>query len=331
MGNKNQNLPSTSVQLAVGFAVKDNTLLIYSHPEYQNHQVADGHAECPERLSHLLAHWDKISLSQDLNFVQPQAVSTDRLLAAHPKAHLDFIEQMSPLDGEAIVPLDPDTWLGPHSRNAALLAAGAVCSGVDAVLANEDTRVFCAVRPPGHHAEIDSAMGFCIFNSVAVGAMAALEHVDINRVAILDFDVHHGNGSVDIFKDRPEVLVCSSFQHPYYPNRHADTQRTNIVNTHLEEGSNGNDFRRAIEKSWLPAIEQHKPDLIFVSAGFDAHQLDPLASLNLLEEDFIWVTNLITSAANQYAKGRIISTLEGGYHLDALARSATAHILALDN
>tara|TARA_B100000795_G_scaffold197786_1_gene151704 strand:- start:241 stop:765 length:525 start_codon:yes stop_codon:yes gene_type:complete len=174
-------------------------------------------------------------------------------------------------------------------------------------------------------------MGFCIFNSVAVGAMAALEHVDINRVAILDFDVHHGNGTVDIFKDRPEVLVCSSFQYPYYPNRHAETQRANIVNTPLEAGSDGNNFRQAIEKSWLPALERHKPDLIFVSAGFDAHRLDPLASLNLIEDDFIWITKLITATANQYARGRIISTLEGGYHLDALASSATAHILAMTN
>jgi acetoin utilization deacetylase AcuC-like enzyme len=322
-------IPQFSVHLAVGFAAKDSKLIIYSHPEYQNHQVTAGHAECPERLNHLLEHWDNIGLSQDLNFATPSEASPARLLAVHPKAHLDFIQQMSPEEG--VVPLDPDTWLGPKSRNAAILAAGALCSGVDAVLANEDSRVFCAVRPPGHHAEIDSAMGFCIFNSVAIGAVAALEHPEIERVAILDFDVHHGNGTVDIFKDSPEVLVCSSFQHPFYPNRHADTDRANIVNTPLSEGSNGSDFRRAIETSWLPALEQHKPDLIFVSAGFDAHQLDPLAGLNLLEEDFIWITNLITATANQYSQGRVISTLEGGYHLDALANSATAHILALSN
>ena len=323
-------IPQFSVHLAVGFAAKDSKLIIYSHPEYQNHQVTAGHAECPERLNHLLAHWDNIGLSQDLNFATPSEASPARLLAVHPKAHLDFIQQMSPEEG--VVPLDPDTWLGPKSRNAAILAAGALCSGVDAVLANEDSRVFCAVRPPGHHAEIDSAMGFCIFNSVAIGAVAALEHPEIERVAILDFDVHHGNGTVDIFKDRPEVLVCSSFQHPFYPNRHADTDRANIVNTPLSEGSNGSDFRRAIENELAPRALSSTNRISF---------LFPLAStptnwthwqrLNLLEEDFIWVTNLITATANQYSQGRVISTLEGGYHLDALANSATAHILALSN
>jgi acetoin utilization deacetylase AcuC-like enzyme len=304
-------------------------LLVYTHPEYQQHEVAKGHAESPERLAHLLNHWKISGLSQDLNFAEPETVSTDRLLAVHPQSHLNFIQQMSPPQG--VVPLDPDTWLGAKSRNAALLAAGAVCSGVDAVLAGKDSRVFCAVRPPGHHAEVNSAMGFCIFNSVAVGAMAALEHPDIHRLAILDFDVHHGNGTVDIFKDVAEVLVCSSFQHPFYPNRQIEVKRKNIVDTPLSAGTDGKSFRRAIEQNWLGALEQHKPDLIFISAGFDAHRLDPLASLNLVEDDFVWITDFITAIAEQFAKGRIVSTLEGGYHLDALARSATAHILALSN
>ena len=219
--------------------------------------------------------------------------------------------------------------MGPRSLNAARLAASAVCSGVDDVLTGTEQRVFCAVRPPGHHAEANSAMGFCLLNSVAIAALYALEQQDINRVAIVDFDVHHGNGSVDICKDHTQIMVCSSFQHPYYPNRLDDIEQQNIVNTPLPAGSGGDDFRRAISTQWLGALEQHQPDLILVSAGFDAHQLDPLAALNLQEQDFQWITQQIVIIANKYCQGRVVSTLEGGYDLEALARSAQAHIEAL--
>jgi acetoin utilization deacetylase AcuC-like enzyme len=172
-------------------------------------------------------------------------------------------------------------------------------------------------------------MGFCLLNSVAIAAIAALDHTDVSRVAVLDFDVHHGNGTVDICRHHPEILVCSSFQHPYYPNRLDDLVQPNIVNTPLSEGSSGSTFRAAIERDWLPALEAHEPDIIFISAGFDAHEEDPLASLNLREDDYRWVTEFIVAMANQYAGGRIVSTLEGGYDLDALARSVTVHLEAL--
>jgi acetoin utilization deacetylase AcuC-like enzyme len=172
-------------------------------------------------------------------------------------------------------------------------------------------------------------MGFCLLNSIAIGTYHALQHPDVSRVAILDFDVHHGNGTVDIFRDVPEVLVCSSFQHPFYPHRFYDSDWSNIINTPLAEGSGGSAFRAAIEAQWLPAIEAHKPDIIMVSAGFDGHADDLLAGLNLVEGDFTWVTQLIVSVANQYAKGRIVSTLEGGYDLGALAGSVEAHLTAL--
>ena len=172
-------------------------------------------------------------------------------------------------------------------------------------------------------------MGFCLFNSVAIGALKALTHEDIARVAILDFDVHHGNGTVDICKDNPDVLVCSSFQHPYYPNRMFDVQRENIVNTPLEAGTDGDEFRRRIEQDWLPALEQHKPDIILLSAGFDAHRLDPLADLALTEEDFAWVTRLAVQAANEHSDGRVLSTLEGGYDLGALALCVETHLAEL--
>ena len=300
---------------------------IYTHPEYLNHQVMDGHPERPERLSHLMKHLSKIGLTQDFEVVQPQPVPTSRILAAHSQSHVDFLRGSSPQQG--IVPLDPDTWMSPASFSAAELAAGAVFSGMDTVLNGTQQRVFCAVRPPGHHAERDSTMGFCLLNSVAIAAIAALDHADVERVAILDFDVHHGNGTVDVCRDHPQILVCSSFQSPYYPNRLEDLVQPNIVNTPLFAGSDGKVFRAALERDWLPALETHQPDIVFISAGFDAHVNDPLADLQLVEDDYQWVTQFIVSIANQYAQGRVVSTLEGGYDLDALARSVTAHLEAL--
>ncbi len=300
---------------------------IYTHPEYLNHQVMDGHPERPERLSHLMKHLSQIGLTQDFEVVQPQPVPTSRILAAHSQSHVDFLRGTSPEEG--IVPLDPDTWMSPASFSAAELAAGAVFSGMDTVLNGAQQRVFCAVRPPGHHAERDSAMGFCLLNSVAIAAIAALDHAEVERVAILDFDVHHGNGTVDVCRDHPQILVCSSFQSPYYPNRLDDLVQPNIVNTPLVAGSDGRVFRAALERDWLPALETHQPDIVFVSAGFDAHVNDPLADLRLVEDDYRWVTQFIVSMAIQYAQGRVVSTLEGGYDLDALARSVTAHLGAL--
>ena len=300
---------------------------IYTHPEYLNHHVMDGHPERPERLSHLMNHLSQIGLTQDFELVQPQPIPPERILAAHSQSHVDFLTASKPKDG--IVPLDPDTWMSPASLSAAELAAGAVFAGMDTVLNGAQRRVFCAVRPPGHHAERDSAMGFCLLNSVAIAAIAALDHADVERVAILDFDVHHGNGTVDICRDHPQILVCSSFQSPYYPNRLDDLVQPNIVNTPLTAGSSGSTFRAAIERDWLPALEAHQPDIVFVSAGFDAHIDDPLADLRLVEDDYRWVTQFIVAVANQYAKGRVVSTLEGGYNLEALARSAALHIEAL--
>jgi acetoin utilization deacetylase AcuC-like enzyme len=300
---------------------------IYTHPEYLNHQIMDGHPERPERLSHLMKHLSQIGLTQDFEVVQPQPVPTSRILAAHSQSHVDFLRGSSPQEG--IVPLDPDTWMSPASFSAAELAAGAVFSGMDTVLNGAQQRVFCAVRPPGHHAERDSAMGFCLLNSVAIAAIAALDHADVERVAILDFDVHHGNGTVDVCRDHPQILVCSSFQSPYYPNRLDDLVQPNIVNTPLVAGSDGKVFRAALERDWLAALEAHQPDIVFISAGFDAHVNDPLADLRLVEDDYRWVTQFIVSIANQYAQGRVVSTLEGGYDLDALARSVTAHLEAL--
>ena len=299
---------------------------IYTDPVCIAHEVPEGHPERSDRLRALLTFLDDSGISKVHPVRSPQAAPIEAILRAHPQTHVDFLTSLA---SENLIPVDPDTWMGPHSLQAAFAAAGAVCDGISDLLNGETLRVFCAVRPPGHHAERAAAMGFCLFNSVAIGALQALSHPDIERVAILDFDVHHGNGTVDIFQDNPAVLVCSSFQHPHYPNRLFDVGRPNIVNTPLPAGTGSDVFRQKIEADWLPALEQHQPQLVLISAGFDAHQRDPLADINLTEEDYAWITRLIVDAAARHAGGRILSTLEGGYDLPALVGSVEAHLTHL--
>ena len=287
----------------------------------------EGHPERAERISFVVSHLQQCGLGQDVDWQTPRAATVEEIALAHTTDHIYHVTNAQPTEG--VIQLDPDTWMGTASLDAAQFAAGAVCTAVEQVLAGHDTRAFCAMRPPGHHAEQDAALGFCIFNSIAVGAMLALQDDKIERIAILDFDVHHGNGTVDIFRDNPQVLVCSSFQHPFYPHRFFESDWRNIVNTPLDSGSGGAEFRDAIARDWVPAIHAHKPDLILVSAGFDGHQQDPLAQLNLLETDYQWVTQLIVELAHRYAQGRVISVLEGGYDLNALALSTEAHLTAL--
>ena len=303
-------------------------MLLYTHPRCLDHVMQPRHPESPGRLRAVLEHLNQLGLLADLDVREPAAVSRNLLERVHDARYLERIAAMLPKDGLAAV--DPDTYLCPNTLAAAAVAAGAVAEAVDAVLGGDAQRAFCAVRPPGHHAEHDLAMGFCFYNNVAVGAAAALAHETIERVAVLDFDVHHGNGTVDIFKDRPEVLVCSSYQHPFYPNRATDVVRDHIVHTRLAAGSGSDAFRRAIERDWLPAIDRHRPQLFLVSAGFDAHRGDPLAALDLVEDDYRWITRHIVRVADQHANGRIVSTLEGGYDLDALARSVAAHVEMLN-
>ena len=291
------------------------------------HEMMTRHPECPARLSALLDHLDETGLLTDWDIREaPEAARSD-LERIHGTDYLDALERLSPSAG--LVRLDADTALAPGSLRAARLAAGAAVAGVGQTLNGEARRVFCAVRPPGHHAEEAAAMGFCLLNGVAVAAAHALACAGIERVAILDFDVHHGNGTVDAFMDDDRVLVCSSFQHPYYPYRLQDVVRPNVVNTPLPAGTRGHAFRNAVERDWLPAVEAFQPQLILVSAGFDAHADDPLGDLLLTEDDFAWVTTFIVALANQYAQGRIVSVLEGGYDLRALGHSVAAHLQAL--
>ncbi len=219
--------------------------------------------------------------------------------------------------------------MNPNSLEAARRAAGAVVLGVDLVMTGKAKNVFCAVRPPGHHALSSRSMGFCIFNNIAVAAAHARAVYGIKRVAILDFDVHHGNGTEEIFSSEPNVMLCSTFQHPYYPYQGADTISDHIINTPIAANSGGEEFRAAVAKDWIPNVKRFRPDLILISAGFDAHKDDPLAYLKLTEDDYRWVTAEIMKLADEFSKGRIVSALEGGYNLDALGRSVTEHIRVL--
>jgi acetoin utilization deacetylase AcuC-like enzyme len=274
-----------------------------------------------------MGHLERTGFLQDHSLQVAPSLPRELIETAHSSALYDQLENAIPERG--ISALDPDTWLGPHSLSASCHAAGAVWQGVNDVVLGDQTRVFCAVRPPGHHAEQAAAMGFCLLNSVAIAAVNALSLAAIDRVAVLDFDVHHGNGTVDICRHDPRILVCSSFQHPFYPGRMHEISQNNIVNTPLSAGASGDDFRRAVAASWWPAIEAHRPDLILISAGFDGHKLDDIAQLNLSEPDYQWVTEEIAALADQYAAGRVVSALEGGYHFEALASSTLVHLEGL--
>ena len=298
---------------------------LFTHPECLEHHTLPGHPERPERLTAVVDRLRAGGLLDEIPVVTPPVAATDDLARVHDIRYIEAVSTASPQEGH--VRVEADTVMSPGSENAARLAAGAVLQAVEHALDGTSRRAFCAVRPPGHHAESATVMGFCFFNSVAVGADRALD--ELERVAVLDFDVHHGNGTVEMFADREEVLVCSSFQYPYYPGIRQDVDRPNIVNTPLPAGTGSAAFRRAVERDWLPALESHRPELILVSAGFDAHAEDPLAGLQLLDDDYRWITGFIVDAAERFAAGRVVSTLEGGYNLDALARSAALHVQGL--
>ncbi len=285
------------------------------------------HPESPQRLEAIRARLALTGILQQTMQSEAKAATDEQIARVHPARHIQALAKCVPKHG--LVALDGDTLMNPDSLTAAYLAAGAAVRGVDQVFRQQADNVFCAVRPPGHHAETTDAMGFCFFNNVAVGAAHARAHYGAERVAILDFDVHQGNGTVDIFKGNPNVLVCSSFQFPFYPWRYLRSEWHNIINTPLAAGTGSDEFRRAIEDDWLPALHAFKPDLVLVSAGFDAHYNDPLAELCLKEEDYYWVTQLAMDIAALYADNRLVSVLEGGYDLDALGRSVEAHVTAL--
>ncbi|MFA7400287.1 MAG: histone deacetylase family protein [Sideroxydans sp.] len=298
-----------------------------SHPLCLKHDMGAHHPECPARIH---AIEDQLIASGLFGYLQHHdapEVTREQLLRVHDGDYLDAIAVKAPKEG--ILDLDGDTIMNPYTYPAALRAAGAVVMAVDIVMAQQVENAFCNIRPPGHHAEHDKAMGFCIFDNVAVGAAHALAAHGLSRVAIADFDVHHGNGTEDIFRNDPRVMLCSTFQHPFYPYCGADSSSDHIINVPLKAGTSGGEFRTAVTEQWLPALERFQPEFIFISAGFDAHRDDDMASMRLVEADYAWVTEELKRIAAKYAQSRIVSVLEGGYELHALGRSAMAHIKVL--
>jgi acetoin utilization deacetylase AcuC-like enzyme len=302
-------------------------VLLYTHPACLAHDPGKGHPESPARLRSVLDALDDPRFAGPVRREAPRATRA-QLARVHAESLIDAVFAAAPSIGHA--QLDADTAMSPDSLEAALRAAGAVCAAVDALIDGEDTRAFCAVRPPGHHATHDTAMGFCLFNNIAIGAAQALAR-GRERVAIVDFDVHHGNGTQDIFWNEPRVLYASTHQSPLYPGTGARTETGvgNIVNAPLPPGAGSAEFRAAFAQIVLPRLHDFRPQLVLISAGFDAHRLDPLASLEFSADDYAWVTRELAQIARTHAQDRIVSSLEGGYSLTALRESTAAHVAAL--
>jgi acetoin utilization deacetylase AcuC-like enzyme len=303
------------------------TTALIRHRACLLHDMGQHHPECPDRLH---AIEDQLIAAGVIGYLAeyeaPEATRA-QLERVHSPDYVAALEACVPERG--LVHLDPDTAMNPHSLQAALRSAGAAVLATDLVATGAADSAFCCVRPPGHHAERGRAMGFCFFNNVAVGAAHALEAHGLERVAVVDFDVHHGNGTENIFRDDPRVLMVSTFQHPFYPYSGTESRSERMVNIPLPAYTSGLAFREAVHTWWLPALERFAPQMIFFSAGFDAHREDDMASLNLTEADYAWVTERVREVALRHAGGRIVSVLEGGYALSALGRSAVAHIRAL--
>jgi acetoin utilization deacetylase AcuC-like enzyme len=297
------------------------------HADCMKHDMGAYHPECPARLAAIDDQLIASGIGGYLEHHTAPLATTAQLARVHPPEYIAAIRAAAPQRG--IVHLDPDTAMSPGTLDAALRAAGAAVLATDLVVGGAAENAFCSVRPPGHHATRTRAMGFCIFNNIAVAALHALEHHGLERVAIIDFDVHHGNGTEDIFADDERALMVSTFQHPFYPYSGTDDPAPNMVNVPLAAGAGSQAFRDAVERHWLPALDRFAPQLVLFSAGFDAHVEDDMAMLRLVDQDYAWVTQQVKRVADRHAGGRIVSVLEGGYALSALGRSVVQHLRVL--
>lgn len=289
-----------------------------------------GHPECPDRLNAVNEAMRAAGLLTELRCLEAPLAEVADLERVHDASYVELIFEHAPSEGR--IQLDPDTAMNPHSLDAARRAAGAGIAAVDDVLAGRSSNAFCAVRPCGHHATRVRSMGFCIFNNIAVAAAYALEAKDLERVAVIDFDVHHGNGTEDMFSApqwQDRVLMASFFQHPFYPYSGTESAAPNMINVPMAARSGGAAVKAAVEEEWLPALERFRPQMIFISAGFDAHREDLLGGMSLVEADYVWMTQKLMELAARHSQKRIVSMLEGGYNLSALGRSAVAHVKAL--
>jgi len=298
-----------------------------SHPDCHAHDTGEGHPESARRLSAIEDQLISSGLSDFIRSIDAPKVTRAQLLRVHTAEHLASIEAMMPQQGYAR--LDPDTVISPATLQAAKRAAGAVVAAVDLVMGDKLKNAFCAVRPPGHHAESNRAMGFCVFNNLAVGTAHAMEAHAIKKVAIVDFDVHQGNGTEDIFMGDDRVLYCSTFQHPFFPYTRLPENSERLISVPLDASAKSAEFRAAVNDHWLPALERFQPEMIFISAGFDAHRDDDMSYVSLTDADFRWVIEEMVRMADMSASGRIVSVLEGGYELHSLARCVETHMRVL--
>jgi len=300
---------------------------LFTHRACSAHEMGDWHPECPARLAAIQDQLIASGIAPFLVEHEAPVASEVELLRAHDAAYVQELQARIPERG--YVALDPDTTMNPVTWDAALRAAGAVVAATDEVIAGRLTNAFCAVRPPGHHARRAHAMGFCFINNVAVGARHALVHHGLERVAVIDFDVHHGNGTEDIFAGDEQVLMCSFFQHPFYPYSGTEHPAQNMLNVPLAAGTRGDVVRKLVDEQWVPRLDAFRPQMLFISAGFDAHREDDMGQLALVEADYAYITARLMQVAAAHANGRIVSTLEGGYNLSALGRSVAAHLKVL--
>lgn len=298
-----------------------------THSSCSRHNMGADHPECPERLHAINDQLIASGLLDHLIHYDAERASKEQLTQVHTKEYVEWVFQHAPTEG--LIHLDGDTAMNKFTLSAALHAAGAAVQAVDLVMTGEVENAFCCIRPPGHHAGRSGASGFCIFNNVAVGAAHAIKHHQLQRVAILDFDVHHGDGTEDMFHDNPQVMLCSTFRHPFYPYTGAESGNDHIINVPLAAGTRGAEFREAVTQHWLPALDRFQPEFLLISAGFDAHYEDDMGGLALKEADYLWITETLKQVAKKYAQGRIVSILEGGYALHALGRCVMTHIKSL--
>ncbi|CAM5186121.1 Acetoin utilization deacetylase AcuC-like enzyme OS=Castellaniella defragrans OX=75697 GN=HNR28_000863 PE=3 SV=1 [Castellaniella defragrans] len=301
--------------------------LYITHPLCRLHEMGDWHPESPHRLDAISDQLTASGLMGFLAVCEARPATPQDVLRVHTPEYLAFLRQHVPAQG--YFSIDADTFMNARTLDAAWAAAGAGLTALDRILSGQARTAFCAVRPPGHHARPGQAMGFCFFNNIAVAARYALDYHGLSRVAIADFDVHHGNGTEEVFAHDDRVMMCSFYQHPFFPGIHEENPGPNLINVPVEAYSGGEVIREVVTRQWLPALRRFRPELLLVSAGFDAHREDDMGSLKLVEADYAWITQRLVEVAAESAGGRIVSFLEGGYDLSALGRSVVAHVRAL--